>query len=367
MATIGTSGGGSANTVNYDSLLSTTLFAYRKTMFDNIFKDSAFLAAMREFDGVKMQNGGERVAMPLMYGKNETVKSYEGYEVIDTTPQDGVTTAFYDWREIAGTISISRKEERQNSGESKILDLLEQKSIQAEMSLREELNRQLITGTVDSATFVPGNDAKDLNPLPWFLRKLNATDPVAGGNVGNISGSTNTWWQHKTAVADSATPDTGNAFAIDLDTYAGVKVGLRRMHNHCSRGSGGGPNLVVTDQVTYETYENALDINIRFQNTKLGELGFDTVKLKNAEMVWDEAVNSVDDGDLAQADGTAYFINTQFMKLCIDSETDIVVTPFIEPENQTAKTAKILFMGNLGCSNLRKCGVVYGIPIATVA
>jgi hypothetical protein len=368
MATLGDGGAPSQNTVNYDALLSTTLDGYRNTMYDNIFKDSAFMAALREFDGVKRQNGGERISMPLMYGTSSSVKSYQCYEVIDTTPQDGMTTAFYEWKEIAGTISISRKEQRQNSGEAKLLDLLQQKTIQAEMSMREELNRQLLAGTVDSATFVPGNDAKDMNPLGWFLRKLNATDPTTGGNVGNISSADNDWWRHKTAVADAGSPgDTGNDFALNVSTFAGLKVAMRRMHNHCTRGSGGGPNLVVCDQVTYESYENALDVNIRFQNTRLGDLGFDTVKLKNAEVIWDEVVPSIDEGTLASSDGTAFFLNTKFMKLCIDSETDVVTTPFIEPQDQTAKTAKILFMGNMACSNLRKQGVLYAVLETMVA
>ena len=76
MATIGDTGAPSTNTVYYDALLSTTLAAFRDTLVDNIFKDSAYLAALRLTDAVKKQNGGERVAMPLMYGKNSTVKSY---------------------------------------------------------------------------------------------------------------------------------------------------------------------------------------------------------------------------------------------------------------------------------------------------
>jgi hypothetical protein len=52
--------------------------------------------------------------------------------------------------------------------------------------------------------------------------------------------------------------------------------------------------------------------------------------------------------------GTIFLINTNFYELFIDSQTDIITTPFIEPENQTAKTAKILFMGNAGVSNMRK-------------
>lgn len=95
MATIGSTSAPSTNTIYYDSLLSTTLMAYRDTMYDNIFKDSAFLAYLRMSDAVKKQNGGERIAIPLMYETNSTVKSYAGEEILDTMIQDGMTTAFH--------------------------------------------------------------------------------------------------------------------------------------------------------------------------------------------------------------------------------------------------------------------------------
>ena len=96
MATVGDTGAPSTNTVYYDALLSTTLDAYvgSGSMFDNIFKDSAFLAALRLNDAVQMQGGGERIRAPLMYGKDSTIKSYANYDVLDTTPQDGFTTAY---------------------------------------------------------------------------------------------------------------------------------------------------------------------------------------------------------------------------------------------------------------------------------
>lgn len=368
MATVGDTSAPSTNTVYYDALLSTTLDAYvgSGSMFDNIFKDSAFMAVLRQSDAVQFQNGGERIRAPLMYGKNSTVKSYSDFDTLDTTPQDGMTTAFYEWSEIGGTISISRKEERQNSGEAAILGLLESKIKQAEMSMREELNEQLVQGTVSSATFVPGNSAKDLYPLGYFLRKDNETDPTTGGNVGNIA-SSNSWWRHHTAVADNASPDTGNDFALNVTTYKGLVVALRRMYNYCSRGSGGSPNLVLADQVVYETYENALDDKVRYTNTELADMGFDNIKLRGATVVWDEAVPDIDTGTVAITKGNALFLNTNFYSLIIDSETDVVTTPFIEPENQTAKTAKILFMGNAAISNLRKHGVLYGISQDIVA
>lgn len=68
MSTIGDTGAPSTHTIYYDALLSTTLMAYRDQLVDNIFKDSAFLAYLRTTDAVKKQNGGERIAIPLMYG-----------------------------------------------------------------------------------------------------------------------------------------------------------------------------------------------------------------------------------------------------------------------------------------------------------
>lgn len=368
MATIGATSP-SQNTINYDSLLTTTLMAYRKTLIDNIFKDSAFLAYLRMKGAVKKQNGGERVAVPLMYGKNSTVATHSGYEVIDTTPQDGLTTAFYEWAEVAGTISISRKEERQNSGEGRLIDLLGSKIKQAEMSMREKLNGDLLQGVVSSATFVPDQSqggVSGLLPLGFFLRKLNATDPTSPTTVGNISSASYSWWRHYTGYLNNASV-TGQSIQATVSTYAGLKAYLRRMYNYCSRGSGGAPNLVVFDQVSFETYENALDTSIRYMDTKMADMGFDTIKLRGATCIWDEVVPDIYTGTTAITTGTAFFLNTEFYGLMIDSETDIVTTPFVEPENQTAKTAKILFMGQAHCSNLRKLGVLGGISQTIVA
>jgi hypothetical protein len=276
MATVGAATAPSTNTVYYDALLTTTLMAYRKTLVDNIFKDSAFLAYLRLTDAVKKQNGGERIAMPLMYGTNDTVKTHGGYSVLDTTPQEGMTTAFYEWAEVAGTISISRKEQRQNSGEGQLINLLQAKIKQAEMSMREKLNGDLILGTVSAATFVQ-DTAEDgsygIAPLGYFLRKEKATDPTTN-DVGNIAGDTYSWWRHRTGVLGANAASVSNEdFAINVSTYAGLKVALRRMYNYCSRGSGGSPNLVVFDQVTFETYENALDTSVRYMDTKMADMG----------------------------------------------------------------------------------------------
>lgn len=367
MTTLGSATAPVQLTVNYDDLLSTTLMNYKSVMYDNIFKSSAFLAALRKADGVEMINGGERIQRQIMYGSNKTVKSYSGYETVDTTPQDGMSACFYGWREIAGSISISRKEERQNSGEAAIMDLLKQKVQQCEMSMKEKVNTDLVQGTVSSATFVPGNSVKDLNPLGWFLRKAKATDPTAGGNVGEISGSTYSWWRHNTASFGSDALTNGD-FQTAITTRAGLKYGLLKMYNLCSRGAdGSGPNLIVSGATTYEAYELSLDASLRYADQGMADMGFDTIKLKGATWVWDELVPDVYSGTVAQTYDTCFFINTKFYKLYIDSATDFITTPFVSPENQTAKTALVLFMGNSGVTNLRKHGMAAEISLSIVS
>ena len=294
MATIGDSSAPSTNTIYYDSLLSTTMMAYKKTLYDNIFKDSAVLAYLRLTDAVKKQNGGERVANPLMYEDNQTIKVVGGYEILDTTPQDGLTTAFYEWAEIAGTISISRKEERQNSGEGRLINLLEAKLKQAEMTMREVLNQGILLGTVSSNTFIESTSlsgTKGLIPLGMFLRKLNATDPTSG-SLGNISNASHSWWRHKTGFVNNQNV-TGNSFYASVTTYAGLSAYLKRMYNYCSRGSGGSPDLIIMDQVSFETYENSLDTKVRYTNTKMADMGFDNIKLRGATVIWDESVPDI--------------------------------------------------------------------------
>jgi hypothetical protein len=366
MATLGASAP-SQNTVNYDALLSTTLLAYRPTLVDNIFKANAFLAALKQYGGIEYQDGGERIQQPLMYENNDTFKSYSGYEQLTVKPQDGITSAFFPWCEIGGTITISRKEERQNSGEAQLLNLLEKKIMQAEMSIKAVVNQQLLQGTVSTATFVAGNSSKDMFPLGYFLRYAPATDPLSGGNVGGIAASTYSWWRPQVSTFGGSAA-TGHAFGLTVTTYAGLKVALYRLYNYCSRGAdGSGPNLIVTNQETYETYENALDTQKQYMDESLATMGFTNIKMKGATMVWDELVPDLYTGTAALTTGSAFFLNTKFYKLVIDKQTDFITTPFVEPENQTAKTAKVLFMGNATVSNPRKLGLASRISLSIAA
>lgn len=358
-------------TDNYDALLSTTLRAYAdgKKFHDNIARGNKVLAWLDDKGQWKKQDGGERVAVPLRYGNNSTADIYSGYGTLDTTPQDGFTTAFYDWSQISVSIAISRKEERQNSGKSKILSLLESKIEQAEESGRELLNNCIVAGRITASAnlgrFLARQgrlDSGAQGPLPiGALIDANASRSVS---IGNINGNTYSWWRNQ-AASSTAT------------TFAGLKLEMNNIYNNCTKGSMGNPDLMIGDQKAWETYWGSLANQERYivdDKRTLDVLGgSDALKFRGATFVWDEVVPDVEtnaevvDGVGTVTTSNVWFINSKTMSFITDSGTDFITTPFVRPENQDAKVAQILWMGAVGCNNRRKNGVLYGIAQNIVA
>src|SRR6185369_8705192 len=123
--------GATSETRTYDALLSTTLENWAKGIEDAITSSIFFYYMLKRSNSWQSVDAlGERAKYPLRY-KNGQADTYSGYDIQDTTPQDGITAAFYNWCQLAVPISISRIEERKNAGQFAQLDLLEEKSNQA--------------------------------------------------------------------------------------------------------------------------------------------------------------------------------------------------------------------------------------------
>ena len=132
-----------AGNPDFNALLSTTLQNYQPTLVDNIFKDLVLLNHLNERGRVQVEEGGTSIVEPLMYAVNNTVASYAGYDTIDLTPQDGISAAEYQWKQMAASIAISGIEEAKNRGTEAIIKLLNAKIQQSEMSLKSSLNTML--------------------------------------------------------------------------------------------------------------------------------------------------------------------------------------------------------------------------------
>jgi hypothetical protein len=334
-------------TLNYDAILSTTLFNYRKTLEDAISTTNAFLFyLMKKNKGGYQVLGeiGDRMMMPLMYELGNA-DSYSGYDVLDTTPADGVTSAFFNWAQASVPISISGLEEKKNRGEERIINLLESKTKQAELGLQEFFNKRMLQGaggsSITSAYVSAMNGSQFVDPLPLQV----AYDPTTSTSIGNINQNTNSWWRNQTKDFTNAT------------TFTKFLQFLRNLRNNCSKGPGGPPDLHLTTQGTEELYEAALAASHRNPSYQVADIPFDNVAFYGKPVTWDEFVPDFGSGTVTQTKGSWVMLNTKFWGVRVDKETNFAPTPFIKPENQDAKTSHILWLGALGVSNRRKQGV----------
>lgn len=318
---------GVTQTRTIDALLSTTLANYRNKLEDNIFDQYPLLSWLNGKLGTisrgsklkKLKDGGETIIEQLMYEVNTTANSYAGYEVLDTTPQDGITWAQYNWKQYSASLTISGAEESKNRGEAKLISLLEGKAKQAEMSLRK-------TMATDAYGDGTGNNGKAFTGLAALVS--------ATATVGGLDPATYTWWK--------AVTGTSSSFAANgLDT-------LKTAINSCAYGADA-PDAMFTTQTIYEYYEDYCEGLKRFvSNEKAAEAGFANLMYKGVPMYFDRSCTA----------GKVYILNSNYLNFNVMSDKDLITTPFVKPENQDARTAQILFMGNITVPNRRMHGVV---------
>jgi len=305
---------------NFDALLSTTLANYRSQLTDNVFTARPLTYTLMEKGRIRMLNGGTKIVEPLIYGQNDTVKSYSDYDSINLTPQTGISAAEYDWKQYAASISISGIEEAKNNGEAEIINLLEAKIMQAEESLREGFNQMFFSdGT--------GNSSKNWNGLK------NLVD--SSGTVGGIdrAGTGNTFWQSYEEPTVAAL-----TLAQMATAYNTVSVG----NDH--------PDTILTHQTLFEKYEALLQPNLRYTDTKTADAGFQNLLFKAAPIMYDVHCDV----------GTMYFLNTKYITLVGHSAKWFQQTDFIRPEDLDARYALIMCYGNLTVRNCKKQGKLTG-------
>jgi len=307
----------------WDAVVTSTLMAEMGDMKDNIVNNVPLLNYFEQTKAMEKKDGGQRIKADLMYGKNSTVKSKTAYELLDVTPQAGITAAFYDWKEIAGTLTISRLERRQNSGKHKMFDLIQAKKKQLLMSFYEEVNEQLFgAGT--------GNNLEGLQVV--------VPDTPTTQTYGGISRSTESWWRNQYDAS------VGSFAANGLDA-------IRKRYRLASRSYIKSPiDLIIMDGDRYDDFEAAHVLSIQFPvSGKMSEnqfnLGIENFKYKKATVIEDPELDST---------GRAYGLNSKFIKFVVDKESSFVMEAAVTPSNQTATVAPMILMANLALNNARK-------------
>ena len=321
-----------------DNLYTTTWQNRQEGVADNVFNSTPFWFWMKDKGRMKPQRGGRFIEENLEYAANGNISWVSKGSTVDLNDFEFLTVAQYYWRYLAASIVRFGIDDQQNSGKARIISLVESKLNNTENSLITEFENRLSGG--------PGTYNGQELALDG-IQCLIADDPTSnlGGDgiaVGGIDSSQTqyAWWRNQTRSMN------GISFATNGVAY------MRTMLNNCMNNRREDrPDILLSDQTTYEYYENATLSYYRITNNKLADAGFENQTFKNIPMVWTPSIT-----------GRMYFLNSSFLSLFYDPAMYFDMTEWKPiPDQINDRAAQVITACTLTTDRRRVHGVLTSI------
>ena len=314
-------------------VIATTIQNRSAVIADNVTKNNALLARLKQRGNVKKFSGGNVIMQELSFAENGNAGWYSGYETLPVAAQDVISAAQYDIKQCAVPVTVSGLEQLQNAGKEQIIDLLEGRISVAESTMANMISQGLYSdGT--------GSGGKEITGL-----KAQVSVAPATGTVGGIDRATWAFWRNQTF---DATTDGGSA-----TTAANIQQYMNTLWAKMVRGTDR-PDLIVMDNAYWGFYMASLQAIQRFSSSADANLGFVSVKFMDADVVLDGGLGGF------QATKTLYMLNTKYLHYRPHSARDMVP---LSPKsrysvNQDAEVQILAWAGNLTMSNASLQGVM---------
>lgn len=317
----------------FTEMVTSTDRSWTTDVSDNVSKHNALANILKKKGKIKTESGGYEIAVPLEYAENGTYQRYSGYEGLNTSASDVLTAAKYEFRQVALHVTASGRELRMNMSKERMIDLVKTRKANA---LRTAANQFSIDMYSDGA----------LSEQIGGLANIIQTDGT--GTVGGIVSGTFTFWKNKfkemTGTNLAASPSAANA--------ASMKADMNNLWLSLNRGADK-PDTIVMSHDFYSLFELGEQQLQRYADSDLAHAGFQTLKYKSANVIFDDNTN------FATTAEKAYFLNTDYLYLKQHSEAKWTVDDEKRPTNQDAVVIPIYWMGNLCCTNRSLQGVLF--------
>lgn len=303
----------------FDEILTTTLHKYSDTLADNITNHNALLFRLKKKGNTKLVDGGASLTEALMYAENATVKWYAGYEELDVSASDTMTTAQFNWKQCNANVTASGEEILKNSGSrNQIFDLVKSRIMVAEKTLENTVGAAIFNSNTE-------NDGKAIGGLQHLVADLGT------GAVGGINSSTQAWWKNNFYdFSDDNTAAASTTMLHAMNTaYLEVVRGTDR------------PDIIVSGSTYYHYFEEALQPNQRFTDSEMADAGFENLSYKGIPVVYDSNCAAT----------RMYFLNTDYLFFKASKNHNFTMGTERVPTNQDAVVRPLFWKGNMTCSN----------------
>lgn len=311
----------------FTELVSTTFRKHRKEIKDNLSNRNALVKYMMQRGNYRREDGGLTIVTPLDYAANGTYQRYSDWDLLNIAQSDVISAAEYQWRQIALNVVASGRELRINSGESRIINLAKARIKNAIRTFNNNFSTDIYSA---------GSLSNQVNGLQAIIADVNTN------TVGGIDANTWSFWQN-TVIDASALSVTPSATTIENGLMLPAWLAV-------DRGPDDQPDLIVADNTYYQYFEGSQVSLKRYNDRSRADGGFVTLKYKNADVLFD--------GNSGIPTTHMYFVNTNYLELCVHQDADLEVMDEMRPVNQDGAVIPILWMGNLVCSNRKQQAVI---------
>lgn len=285
---------------------------------------------------LQLRSGGRDIDFPARIGRNSTVKSMQHYDLVDITPQQGFTTLSVPWKMYGGSISVDLHSELLNGDSSlRILDIVQEKTEQALEEMKQILSDHLWLGNGGLTT------STDIHGVRYYVEDTPTTSTVA-----TAARATATWFRNQYNGDSQTITDTTPSFAAN-----GLKYWYQ-MNLDCSGGHGVDEvDCIFVDKTTMTNAFLKLQPQQRYGEGDRGDAGFGgDIYFMGTPVKWDGGAPS----------GYSFHLNSRTWKLIAHRKANLIATDFQESQDQFARVAKVLWFGNLICTEPRRNGVISG-------
>lgn len=317
---------------SFDELASITIANYSDTLRDNVSNNIPLYAFMDDMGAVIEEDGGTTLLEGLDFGDNTTFKWFSGYEELITSPTEAFTSANFDWKEANCNIIFNRREVAINSGRSKRHDLIKNKTVNAERTMRNNIGAAMFYVGTES-------DGKALAGLQYII----ADDPTTG-TVGGINRATagNEFWRNQ--VMDES---------VDSITLSATTIqdAMELLWIRCTRGMDV-PNLWVYGNTYWRFFAGSVNANSRYireGDKDKAKTSFPYYMFKSAKVFHDPNASAT----------RGYALNTDYLKVKVHKDRNFKVDKPRYPSGQAATVIPVDFMGNMVCGNASLQGVMH--------
>jgi uncharacterized protein YaiE (UPF0345 family) len=302
----------------FSEIVSTTLRHHKNKPADNVTKNNGFLTLLKDKGKIKTDaDGGYEIAINLTYAENSTYQRMSGFDTFNINQSDVITSAKYDWREVALSVTASGRQLNQNSGKARMINLVD---------TRVEVAMATAANNMSVDVYSDGSLNNQVGGLAHLIQSAGT------GTVGGIDSSTYTFWQNK--VQEMSDPTA----------FANLKSDMNSLWLKTCRGTDKTDLCILTHDL-YSVYEGGLQDLQRYGDAKMGSLGFEALKYKSASVIFDDNVN------FGTTDELGYFLNTDYLYLMEHPNARWERDDNRKPINQNAVMIPIFWMGQMCCSN----------------